>query len=33
MKLIGQVELRNLYRVYEEDGSHVVAGENARGQR
>jgi hypothetical protein len=33
MRPIGQVELRNIYRVYEQDGSYIVAGENARGQR
>ena len=32
-KLLGQVDLRNLYRVYEEGDSYIVTGENARGQR
>jgi hypothetical protein len=32
-KLLGQVDLRNLYRVYEQGNSYIVTGENARGQR
>jgi hypothetical protein len=32
-KLLGKVELRNSYAVYEEDGIYTVAGENRRGQR
>ena len=32
MKLPGQA-LRNLYRVYEEGDSYIVAGENPKGQR
>lgn len=33
MKLLGKVNLRNLYRVYEEGDSYIVAGENPKGQR
>lgn len=32
-KLLGKVELRNSYAVYEEDGAYTVVGENPRGQR
>jgi uncharacterized protein (DUF1810 family) len=32
-KLLGQVSLRNDYKVYEDGKTYVVAGENPRGQR
>ena len=32
-KLLGKVDLRNTYSVYEEDGAYRVEGENPRGQR
>ena len=32
-KLLGQVNLRNDYTVYEDSGTYLVAGENRRGQR
>jgi hypothetical protein len=32
-KLLGTVELRNSYAVYEEGGAYTVVGENPRGQR
>ncbi len=32
-ELLGRVDLRNSYRVYESGDSYVVVGENARGQR
>ena len=32
-KLLGKVDLRNTYSVYEEDGAYNVVGENPRGQR
>ena len=32
-KLLGKVDLRNSYAVYEEDGAYTVVGENPRGQR
>ena len=32
-KLLGQVQLRNLYRVHEDGDSYVVTGESPRGQR
>ena len=33
MRQLGQVELRNLYRVYADGDSYIVTGENPRGQR
>jgi hypothetical protein len=32
-KLLGKVDLRNTYAVYEQDGAYTVASENPRGQR
>jgi len=32
-KLLGKVDLRNTYSVYEENGAYSVVGENPRGQR
>jgi hypothetical protein len=32
-KLLGKVDLRNSYAVYEEGGAYTVGGENPRGQR
>jgi hypothetical protein len=31
--LLGKVDLRNSYAVYEENGAYTVVGENPRGQR
>ena len=32
-KLLGKVDLRNSYAVYEQDEAYTVVGENSRGQR